>query len=989
MPDYRKMLEDFYAEWENGSALADSKDVIKAHLKALNNFQDKMQATLNVNKIDISILDPPGRLPKDFSDPQKSYIDTRLLEMKSPDMGRRLATRLITQQLHPKNWGNLKTEDKVHVVGILEEAAARQQTQQAAKKTDPPLPRPARTIRIQKNAVPPTPDGRPDATVPPTPDGKPDATVPPTPDGKPDATVPPTPDGKPDATVPPTPDAAPDPKLCRLSDTEILLDENKLQDPAAGLDILDSMFFEQLQPEKWNKATPEARLATLQLAEYGMAAKQGRASRLIVTESLKPNQYGYYSNAYPYKLTISRGMVEKDATVTFDKPGQRLTYNDFPNYKILDTVFHEGRHATQHDAVQGLIDSGVLAIKNAKKDSWERNFAGYLSTGNYTFSSYRFQPVEKDANDFAYHMLRRHHARNQGIAAYKRFLKLKEIRILHDEKTAAGLYGKKYLKKIGKIVNEQYEAKIRRDNTREELRPAADLDNRIKTLTDKTKASGFPPNKPSDWRNKEPSDTYQAALDFLGQSLLTDHERNDKNTTLEAQVHSKLNQLYFGNKSFKEMRVKQPGEYNTIYAAALLAEAMKNQPLISPAGSLPEPASLKTGNDFVAIKQPVSTESGNYNNKAERYATANRFRQSAPTIDDPMSANKGSYGYPATEAMSDMEYGLAVGLLLNKGYKMSDILNPDKLKTAKSILGNSIRTCFPGHLISPPLTKDQAEMLSNANTGYGKFNIHNEISHLDSQANSTDQKAQFYANERFKPEMLQIISGFDQAAQKFKPYSKLSTPDLSANIDNITSILSHDRVKNILSYYQSPEYLQNGLAIKTPKAHEAAKADIIIRQFISQWGHLSVTDQKKDIRSFLSDPSVKDQLNKLGPAPAPAVTADALPPKDTAAPKPDPRHPSGPPKPPDTSKITDPSKTSGSTKTADPFKLPPLPGARNPSGTPGTKSTGINIPGSHVQKITLSKLTQKVNPPKHPGKPITRPSQAPKIPSRLPPLSKH
>ena len=89
----------------------------------------------------------------------------------------------------------------------------------------------------------------------------------------------------------------------------------------------------------------------------------------------------------------------------------------------LATLFHEERHAQQH-----------FVVKNKKKISrfskaykWQQNMMAYIQyEGDEKYSYYSMQEIERDANKFAIHQLKKFRFRFRNDRVYKYTLEQKE-----------------------------------------------------------------------------------------------------------------------------------------------------------------------------------------------------------------------------------------------------------------------------------------------------------------------------------------------------------------------------------------------------------------------------------------------------------------------------------------------------------------------------------------------------------------------------------
>lgn len=144
-----------------------------------------------------------------------------------------------------------------------------------------------------------------------------------------------------------------------------------------------------LTDEKWNSLNVYEKLNLLQIIENEVAVREGRQP-CLVSGSFIPSSndgivLGFYSKA-TRNITINAEQLDPQSKYGSD-------------YRVhLDTILHEGRHAYQHQAVLGEIEHADAQAVQA----WADNMApGHYITFERNPRGYYFQPIEKDARDFA------------------------------------------------------------------------------------------------------------------------------------------------------------------------------------------------------------------------------------------------------------------------------------------------------------------------------------------------------------------------------------------------------------------------------------------------------------------------------------------------------------------------------------------------------------------------------------------------------------
>lgn len=139
--------------------------------------------------------------------------------------------------------------------------------------------------------------------------------------------------------------------------------------------------FSKFKLRKWSKMTSSRRLEVLQALENKMAKKNHREPILVVVyERSDWNCFGMFSVVNGEKLIYVHENLILD-----------------PSYRFhaLETIIHEGRHATQYNA----ITTKKLHWWNIKEKRWKSNFSGYVSS-NEDKIMYNNQEVERDAQKY-------------------------------------------------------------------------------------------------------------------------------------------------------------------------------------------------------------------------------------------------------------------------------------------------------------------------------------------------------------------------------------------------------------------------------------------------------------------------------------------------------------------------------------------------------------------------------------------------------------
>ncbi len=165
--------------------------------------------------------------------------------------------------------------------------------------------------------------------------------------------------------------------------------------------LSDGALYARFRTESWKGLNAEERLDLLQELENREAARQNRpAFRVMQAEpGTGPRTLGYFNGKV---LCVNKrflgGRVE---------PFARSNYT--PS-NAIDTIVHEGRHAFQRMAAFGVIKAPQITAE--QKKAWLISFLAYQSAeneanGDAAFALYAFQPIERDAREFAAREMKR------------------------------------------------------------------------------------------------------------------------------------------------------------------------------------------------------------------------------------------------------------------------------------------------------------------------------------------------------------------------------------------------------------------------------------------------------------------------------------------------------------------------------------------------------------------------------------------------------
>ena len=192
-----------------------------------------------------------------------------------------------------------------------------------------------------------------------------------------------------------------------------------------------------LNIDGWQSAATDQRLDSLQELENAAANDEGRPPCEV---HLDPN-----SDLHPSLLgSWNKGEISINAECL----------NNPEPYEAVETIFHESRHAHQ----EYVISHPELAGESGTLQEWSENIhGGYLSPHKDGFSSYRFQPIEADANTAARERtdnLYSDHFEDEQYAAYRNDVESREA--LYRVRAEAEL-GPHYEEMARERMHEAYE----------------------------------------------------------------------------------------------------------------------------------------------------------------------------------------------------------------------------------------------------------------------------------------------------------------------------------------------------------------------------------------------------------------------------------------------------------------------------------------------------------------------------------------------------
>ena len=191
--------------------------------------------------------------------------------------------------------------------------------------------------------------------------------------------------------------------------------------------------YRRFKLRKWKRYSSQKRLRVLQALEKKMAKKQHRDFiNVVVHERSDWNCFGMFSaNSKERKIYVHENLILD------------------PSYRFhaLETIIHEGRHATQYE----IIHKDKLRWWQFTAKRWKRNFEGYISS-NQDSVLYNNQSVERDAQKYTIKWLKKLSSKYKNEKDFHKTLDRNEYRFENAEIQARKKYGLFYKLKMNKKI---------------------------------------------------------------------------------------------------------------------------------------------------------------------------------------------------------------------------------------------------------------------------------------------------------------------------------------------------------------------------------------------------------------------------------------------------------------------------------------------------------------------------------------------------------
>ena len=194
--------------------------------------------------------------------------------------------------------------------------------------------------------------------------------------------------------------------------------------------------YNKFKLRKWSKYSSVKRLKILQALENKLAKQNHRDPiDVVVHENSNWNCFGMF--------TVQNG-------VTRLYVHENLILNPAYRFHALETIIHEGRHATQYIATQ----KEKLHWWNIKEKRWKANFEGYFTSAEDSVM-YNNQEVERDAQRYTIKKLSRLEYKYRNEDDFYTTLDRNIRRYENADSDARKKYGLFYKHKMRRRVNDK------------------------------------------------------------------------------------------------------------------------------------------------------------------------------------------------------------------------------------------------------------------------------------------------------------------------------------------------------------------------------------------------------------------------------------------------------------------------------------------------------------------------------------------------------
>jgi len=193
--------------------------------------------------------------------------------------------------------------------------------------------------------------------------------------------------------------------------------------------------YSRFKLRKWKRYSSSKRLRVLQALENKMAKKNHREPiDVVVHERSDWNCLGMFSVANGKKKLYVH---------------ENLILNPAYRFHALETIIHEGRHASQYEIINKDLKWWQFRAKR-----WKSNFQGYVSSSEDKLL-YNNQEVERDAQKYTIKWLRKLEHKYYNEDDFYKTLKRNEYRYEKSDQDAREKYGLFYKFKMRRKIDER------------------------------------------------------------------------------------------------------------------------------------------------------------------------------------------------------------------------------------------------------------------------------------------------------------------------------------------------------------------------------------------------------------------------------------------------------------------------------------------------------------------------------------------------------
>ena len=194
--------------------------------------------------------------------------------------------------------------------------------------------------------------------------------------------------------------------------------------------------YSRFKLKKWSKYSSAKRLRVLQALENKLAKKNRREPiDVVVHENSDWHCLGMFSVSGDQKRIFVH---------------ENLILNPAYRFHALETIIHEGRHATQHEH----INKEKIPWWDFRAKRWKKNFSGYISSAEDRVL-YNNQEVERDAQKYTIKMLEKLSRKYRKEKDFDETLRRNQYRYEKAEQDARQKYGVFYKWKMRRKINKR------------------------------------------------------------------------------------------------------------------------------------------------------------------------------------------------------------------------------------------------------------------------------------------------------------------------------------------------------------------------------------------------------------------------------------------------------------------------------------------------------------------------------------------------------